>query len=156
MKTMFLCVALGAVAFGCRLDEGGGSGTRGNDGKPPAAGSGAIPAGATIVTTRALPAGPPRVTHVVGLGRTGCGVPGNTDPNPACRTDRDGDQVVAAFDCNDQDPAVSPAVADVPCDGKDQDCNGYDDCDRDHDGIQAAFDLDDAKAKVGATREEEP
>jgi Ca2+-binding RTX toxin-like protein len=40
--------------------------------------------------------------------------------------DADGDGSVAGFDCNDADAAISPAASDVPGDGIDQNCDGFD------------------------------
>lgn len=40
--------------------------------------------------------------------------------------DADQDGTVAAFDCNDADPAINPAAIDVPADGIDQNCDGFD------------------------------
>ncbi len=45
-------------------------------------------------------------------------------------------QVEVAGDCDDTDPAVSPAAVEVPADGIDADCDGFEDCyeDLDFDG----------------------
>lgn len=70
-----------------------------------------------------------------------------------CVTDDDGDGVVARFDCDDTDPRVSPLSADIYCDGRDQNCNGFDECDADHDGILSVSDCDDDDTRVGACGE---
>ena len=40
--------------------------------------------------------------------------------------DADQDGTVEAYDCNDANPAMNPAATDVPGDGIDQNCDGYD------------------------------
>ncbi len=40
--------------------------------------------------------------------------------------DGDQDGTVASFDCNDANPAINPAAEDVPGDGIDQNCDGFD------------------------------
>ena len=40
--------------------------------------------------------------------------------------DADRDGTVASFDCDDADPARNPAATDVPADGIDQNCDGFD------------------------------
>jgi Ca2+-binding RTX toxin-like protein len=40
--------------------------------------------------------------------------------------DADQDGTVASFDCNDADPSINPAAIDIPADGIDQNCDGFD------------------------------
>ena len=60
--------------------------------------------------------------------------------------DNDGDGYTSDVDCDDSDPFVNPGVSEVPCDGVDNDCDGWtvDDEDRDGDGWSlCADDCDD-------------
>jgi hypothetical protein len=54
------------------------------------------------------------------------------------QVDDDGDGVVAAEDCDDGDPSISPAEPEVWYDGIDSDCRGNDDYDQDGDGYVPA------------------
>ncbi|MEZ4238938.1 MAG: putative metal-binding motif-containing protein [Myxococcota bacterium] len=49
--------------------------------------------------------------------------------------DQDGDGVVYADDCDDDDPSVYPGALEIPYDGVDSDCNGQDLIDADGDGF---------------------
>ena len=80
------------------------------------------------------------------------------------KVDRDADRrvtMVAGGDCNDLEAAIGPQVAEVPGNGRDDDCDGVadqggpaDDLDRDHDGQTVSDgDCDDTLADVGATAE---
>ena len=107
----------------------------------------AVPVQRPAVLGRAR--GTPVLTHTVGYDPRECGIPGGLASDPACRTDGDGDRVVARFDCDDADPTVSPRTFDIPCDGFDQNCNGFDECDADGDGEDSVADLDDSDPAVG-------
>lgn len=54
--------------------------------------------------------------------------------------DVDGDGVAEGWDCDDLDATVSPNVAEIRCNERDENCNGVDDCDRDGDGMRDADD----------------
>jgi hypothetical protein len=47
-------------------------------------------------------------------------------PEPTPATDADNDGVVAADDCDDNDPNAYPGAPETACDGVDQDCDGAD------------------------------
>ncbi len=55
----------------------------------------------------------------------GDGYGGGEPSEAACTPPLDG-WVAGEEDCDDTTPAVSPAAADIPCDGLDQDCDGLD------------------------------
>lgn len=78
-----------------------------------------------------------------------CDVPGAETRVASCAIDEDGDGVVQKYDCNDADPEVFPLATDIRCDGKDQNCNGFDECDRDGDGHYDVHDCDPDDAAVG-------
>jgi hypothetical protein len=40
--------------------------------------------------------------------------------------DADGDGFIAGFDCRDDNPAINPGAKEIPRDGIDQDCDGFD------------------------------
>lgn len=65
------------------------------------------------------------------------------------RVDHDWDGVPAPVDCDDDDAARSPRVIETFCDGHDQNCNGYDECDQDRDGVNDDRDLDPGDDRVG-------
>jgi hypothetical protein len=78
-----------------------------------------------------------------------CAFPEMRILDPGCE-DNDGDKVVSYYDCDDYNATISPRSFDVRCDGVDQNCNGYDECDRDGDGILNYNDCDDDDRHVGS------
>jgi hypothetical protein len=54
--------------------------------------------------------------------------------------DLDGDGVSPPYDCDDADAEKHPTAPDVLCDGIDQNCNGFDECDGDLDGFDDLVD----------------
>lgn len=73
--------------------------------------------------------------------------PGTGSECPASEAgcdDGDGDGVPARYDCDDADPRLGPFAVEQYCDGVDQNCNGFDECDRDGDGVISEHDCDDA------------
>ena len=46
---------------------------------------------------------------------------------------------VSTLDCDDDDALTYPGAPEIPYDGKDQDCNGDDECDVDEDGFDASL-----------------
>jgi hypothetical protein len=74
--------------------------------------------------------------------------------------DFDGDGFVEPADCDDGDPLVYPGAEEVPYDGKDQNCDGFDLVDRDRDGFQAQAaggpDCNDLDASVHPGAKETP
>ena len=66
--------------------------------------------------------------------------------------DDDGDGVVAASDCDDNNPAAYPGAEEIWYDGVDEDCLGDDDFDKDKDGFdnQSDCDEDNPSAYPGA------
>ncbi len=85
---------------------------------------------------------------------------GWTECPQACDSDGDGDIDrfdIDCYDCNDANADYSPDETDVPYDGNDQDCDGFDECDVDGDGYEATatygpgcdgYDCDDANADI--------
>lgn len=69
-------------------------------------------------------------------------------PGASCSADRDNDGVADGFDCAPDDPSVSPHAAEVRCDGIDQNCDGFDDCDSDGDGVIDRTDCDPADPRI--------
>ncbi len=59
------------------------------------------------------------------------------DTLPSGSTDEDGDGYAAGEDCDDTDPGAWPGAEEIPYDGIDQDCDGYDLTDLDGDGWDA-------------------
>ena len=78
---------------------------------------------------------------------TGCEAP---RPTNALESDRDHDGFSRQVDCNDDAPTISPAAADLPDDGVDQNCDGRDAhvTDRDGDGVPEPFDCDDRNPAI--------
>ncbi len=78
-------------------------------------------------------------TYILVLLMAGCAEPGATDPQPEpwdtadtadtagpAFEDADGDGANAGWDCDDSDAGVSPLEGDMPGDGIDQNCDGFD------------------------------
>ncbi len=59
------------------------------------------------------------------------------DTLPSGSTDEDGDGYAAGEDCDDTDPGAWPGAEEIPYDGIDQDCDGYDLTDLDGDGYDS-------------------
>lgn len=86
------------------------------------------------------------------LGLTGCSWVTDADFEQRLQeVDDDGDGVAASEDCDDNDPTISPALAETWYDGIDQDCAGGDDYDQDNDGFVADEHLGKATAGVAGT-----
>jgi len=76
------------------------------------------------------------------------------DTGAVSTTDLDADGFVSSDDCDDEDPAVNPGMAEIPYNGLDDDCDeATPDDDLDGDGFAAALDCDDDDASTwpGAT-----
>lgn len=79
------------------------------------------------------------------------GVGGDTDCDGLDGVDRDADGYPAneelagqldLYDCNDNDPMVNPGTVEVPGNGLDEDCDGFDEFDSDGDGTPDSADCD--------------
>jgi len=87
----------------------------------------------------------------------------NVDPSPATRswtivTDGDGDGYDNGPHCDDAEPGVHPRAADVPENGRDEDCDGRDAVvlDRDADGYNRPQDCDDANLRINPGARDTP
>ena len=58
--------------------------------------------------------------------------------------------MAADVDCDDLDARVGPLALETFCDGRDDNCNGFDECDRDGDGSDDSVDLAPDDPSVGA------
>ncbi|MBN2800316.1 MAG: hypothetical protein JXX28_14340, partial [Deltaproteobacteria bacterium] len=69
--------------------------------------------------------------------RSDIGLSGGPHAAVALAGDGDGDGVIGALDCDDQDPGVYPGAPDNWYDGVDSDCDGANDFDADRDGHES-------------------
>lgn len=78
-------------------------------------------------------------------------VVGEDDLSRALEEDVDGDGWPGGLDADDADPFTYPGAVEQPCDGVDQDGNGFDDCplDVDQDGARDNVDCDDLDPAIG-------
>lgn len=64
-------------------------------------------------------------------------VPDTQDTDVACEVDADGDGSCAEDDCDDANALVHPGATEIPYNGRDEDCDGYDLADVDGDGYDS-------------------
>ena len=147
MRSALVFLVVG-TAFGCTTGEAGDEQVMSLGGAEEAP---TFEESSSSLVVRSFQGMEPVITDIVGYDPMECGIAGSLHPERACREDEDGDTVVAAFDCDDRDASRSPNREDRRCDGVDQNCISYDDCDRDNDGVQAVFDRDDLDSSVGVT-----
>ena len=75
--------------------------------------------------------------------------------NNSC-IDQDMDGYSEVYDCDDIDTNINPDAIEIPDNGIDENCDGYDSLDKDEDGYYGADDCDDNNANVNPDQIEEP